>query len=69
MSETGNNTTYSHTSDDGRTQINLTTYVDKDGKENYVTQLKHDGKEVFHTTKHPDGTVNYTDKDGRTQIR
>lgn len=63
------NTTYTHTSEDGKTQINLTKYIDKNGKDNYVTQFKKDGKEVFHTTKHPDGTVNYTDKNGRKKIR
>ncbi len=50
-------TTLSHTSNDGRNQINLTTYTDSKGKE------------VFHTTKHPDGTVNLTTPNGRTKIR
>lgn len=62
-------TTLSHISNDGRNQINLTTYTDSKGKENYVTQMKRDGKEVFHTTKHPDGTVNLTTPNGRTKIR
>lgn len=31
--------------------------------------MKCDGKEVFHTTKHPDGTVNLTTPNGRTKIR
>lgn len=38
-------------------------------KKNYVIQLKVDEKEVFHTTKHPDGTVNYTDSNGRQTLR
>ena len=62
-------TTLSHTSQDGNTQINLTTYTDSKGKENYVTQFKQNGKEIFHTTKHPDGTVNFTTSDGRKKIR
>ena len=68
MSETGNNKTYTHTSADNKTQINLTKYNDKNGKENYVTQFKQDGKEVFHITTHPDSTY-YTDKDGKTKIK
>lgn len=60
--------TYSHKSSDGRTEINLTRYSDKDGKDNYVTQMKQDNKETFHVTTHPDHTY-YTDKDGKKKIK
>ena len=53
----------------GNSEINLTTYIDAKGQENYVTQLKKEGKEVFHVTKHPDGNVYYTDKNGKKKIR
>lgn len=53
----------------GNGQINLTTYTDSKGKENYVTQLKKGGKEVFHITKHSDGNVYYTDKNGKKKLR
>lgn len=53
----------------GNSEINLTTYIDDKGLENYVTQLKKEGKEVFHFTKHSDGNVYYTDKDGKKKIR
>ena len=53
----------------GNSEINLTTYIDDKGLENYVTQLTKEGKEVFHVTKHPDGNVYYTDKDGKKKIR
>ena len=53
----------------GNSQINLTRYTDEKGNDNYVTQFKSDGKEVFHVTKHADGNVFYTDKNGKKQIR
>lgn len=69
MSETGNSKTYTHNSSDNRVQINLTKYNDKNGAENYVTQMKVDGKEEFHITTHPNSTY-YTDKNGnKTKIK
>ena len=67
MSDTGRSETIN--CEAGDIEINLTRYLDKDDNENYVTQVKKDGEEVFHVTKHPDDTVNYTDKEGRRKIR
>ena len=67
MSDTGRSETIN--CEAGDIEINLTRYLDKDDKENYVTQVKKDGEEVFHVTKLPDDTVNYTDKEGRKKIR
>ncbi len=67
MSDTGRSKTLSL--DAGDLEINLTTYLDKDDNENYVTQVKKDDEEIFHVTKHPDDTVNYTDREGRKKIR
>ena len=67
MSDTGRSKTLSL--DAGDLEVNIAEYLDKDDKENYVTQVKRDGEEVFHVTKHPDDTVNYTDKEGRRKIR
>ena len=64
MSDTGRNKTISCNAGNGDAQVNLTTYIDKNGEENYVTQLKKNGKEVFLVTKHPDGNVYYTDEKG-----
>lgn len=47
-------------SSDGRGQINLVSYPEKDGRLTYVTQVKRDGKEIMHMTKHPDGTRHTT---------
>lgn len=60
---------YTKFKDAGDLEVNITEYLVKDDKENYVTQVKRDGEEVFHVTKHPDDTVNYTDKEGRRKIR
>lgn len=67
MSDTGRSNTLKCKA--GDSEINITRYLDKDDKENYVTQFKKEDKEVFHVTKHPDGNVNYTDKEGRKKIR
>lgn len=48
------------TSQDGFV-INWTRYEDGNGKDNYVGQLKKDGKEIGHVTWHSDGSVWYTD--------
>lgn len=60
---------YTKFKDAGDLEVNITEYLDKDDNENYVTQVKKDGEEVFHVTKHPDDTVNYTDKEERRKIR
>ena len=67
MSDTGRSDTLKCKA--GDSEINITRYLDKDDKENYVTQYKKEDKEVFHVTKHSDGNVNYTDKEGRKKIR
>lgn len=69
MSKSDRSKTYSSKIDDGSTEINLTRYKDKENKDNYVTQFKKDGKEVFHVTTHSDGNVYYTDENGKKKLR
>ena len=69
MSKSNRHTTYPCNAGNGTSQVNLTKYKDKNGKDNYVTQFKKDGKEVFHVTTHADGNVYLTDKNGKTKLR